>query len=124
MPFKWKRTWPTTYVLKATRFAAELKESRPRLQISANKRGQFFQILEYVIGFLLVLTRIDKTAVGNRSDAHPGGLSRSHSGKRVLNHKASFSRDSQVFGRAQVNVGRGFTVFHLFACNNDLEESG
>src|SRR5215469_6976337 len=102
MPFKWKKTWPTTCPLKATPFVAELEEiTSPEFWLSgdhqfSNQRRQFFQTAEDVIGFFFVLARIDKPRVRNRSDAHLCRLGRSDAGKRVLDHKAILSRNSKV----------------------------
>ena len=85
---------------------------------------QFLQTAEDVIGFLLVLTRIDKPTIGDGGDAHLRRFGRGDAGKRVLNHKVCVSRDSKLLRRAQVDIGSGFAAFNFFASNNDLEESG
>src|SRR5207248_5523831 len=67
---------------------------------------------------------MDKTSVGDRSDAHLRCLSRCDAGKRVLNNKACINRDSKFVRCAQIDVRSGFAVFNFFAGNDDLEESG
>src|SRR5437867_7406358 len=84
---------------------------------------QFLQTAEDVIGFFLVLTRIDKPTIGDGGDAHLRCFGRGDAGKRVLNHQTCLSRDSKLLPGAQVDVGSGFAAFNLFASNNDLEES-
>jgi len=111
-------------------FAAELEEITSRASWLfgdhefSNQRRQFFQTAQDVVGFFLVLVRIDKTPVGDRNDAHVRRLGRGDAGKRVLNHKACVSMDSKFVRRAQIDVGSGFAAFNFFASNNDLEESG
>jgi hypothetical protein len=40
MPFKWKRTWPTTYALRATPFAEELEEGKRIQSLLLTQRGE------------------------------------------------------------------------------------
>src|SRR4029453_35479 len=93
MPFKWKKTWPTTCALKATPFAVELEKSTSRASWLfddhefSNQHRQFFHTTENVVGFFLVLARIHKAAVGDGGDTHLRRLSRGDARKRVLNHK-------------------------------------
>ena len=92
--------------------------------MSTDQSWQFLQAAEDVVRFFIVLAWVDKPPVGDGDDAHLRRLGRGDAGKRVLNHKACVSGETEFVCRAQVDVGSGFAAFDFFASNNDLETSG
>src|SRR5205823_1802727 len=128
MPFKWKKTWPTTCALKATPFAAELEEI---MRVVVIRRSQVFEPTTAIpsncrghspLFFRIRLDRQNACRGSRRPACSPPWPRRRR--KRILNNKTCVSMDLKLIRRAQIDVGSGFAAFNFFASNNDLEESG